>query len=91
MSEWCQTVAENFDTLTYGEKRLALDGSGVKVQIWRPGATNVKGESYPRWQISLDPMLPLSSGWRPASETAFAPLPAHLVSGTSCGGGRSPG
>jgi site-specific DNA recombinase len=90
LSEWCQTVATNLDGLTYAEKRLALEGLGVKVRIWRPGAMNEHGKSYPRWQITLDPMLPLSSGSRPASETAFAPLPVRLVSGTACGGASSP-
>ena len=40
LSEWCQTVAANLGTLTYNEKRLALDGLGVTVRVWRPGATN---------------------------------------------------
>ena len=91
LTEWCQTVAANLDALTYDEKRLALDGLGVMVRVWRPGATNEQGESYPRWQIALDPMLPLSSGSRPASETAFAPLPVRLVSGTAYAGASSQG
>ena len=90
LSEWCQTVASNLDALTYAEKRLALDGLGVKVRIWRPGATDEQGNPYPRWQITLDPVLPLSSGSPPASETAYAPLPARLVTGSACAGARSP-
>jgi hypothetical protein len=54
LSEWYQTVSANLDALRYNEKRLALNGLGVKVQIWRLGATNEQSESYPRWQIILN-------------------------------------
>jgi hypothetical protein len=91
LDEWCQTVAANLDALTYDEKRRALDGLGVTVEIWRPGATNEQGEPYPRRQIALDPMLPLSSGSRPASGTSCAPLPARRRRGSACGDARSPG
>ena len=62
LSEWCQTVTANLDVLTYDEKRLALEGLGVRVQIWRPATTDEQGNPYPRWQIVLDPVLPLRSG-----------------------------
>ena len=39
LSQWCQTVATNLDTLTYDERRLALSGLGVTVRLCRPGAS----------------------------------------------------
>jgi site-specific DNA recombinase len=69
LREWCQTVAANLDALTYDERRLALGGLGVTVQIWRPGSTDERGKPFPRWQIELDPTLVAS--------------PAQIVSGTA--------
>src|SRR5215217_3417280 len=69
LSEWCQRVAANLDALTYDERRLALDGLGVAVEIWRPGSTDEQGKPYPRWQIWLNPALVAS--------------PTQIVSGTA--------
>ncbi|CAA9293540.1 MAG: site-specific recombinases [uncultured Chloroflexi bacterium] len=41
---WCRTVATNLATLTYAEKRLALDALGVAVKLWRSDHT-------PRYEV----------------------------------------
>ena len=48
LSAWCERVSANRDGLSYNEKRLALDALGVTVSIWRPGATDDQGKTYPR-------------------------------------------
>ena len=70
LTEWCQSVASNIDTLTYAERRMALSGLGVSVRIWKPNTLNEQGQPNPRWRIDLAP--------------AFGPSPAHLVLGTAC-------
>jgi site-specific DNA recombinase len=60
MSEWCQTVAMNLDALTYNEKRLALDGLGVKVQVWRPGAMDEQGSRTPDGRSASIPCFRLA-------------------------------
>lgn len=44
ITQWCRTVAGNLGTLSYQEKRLALDALGVQVQLWRVDHT-------PRYEI----------------------------------------
>ena len=51
--EWCSRVGANLDTLTYDERRLALDALGVKVRVYRSGATDGAGEPLPRWSLTL--------------------------------------
>jgi site-specific DNA recombinase len=55
LAAWCQTVAANLDTLTYGERRLALTALGVQVRVWRLGATGSDGAPLPRWEITMKP------------------------------------
>ena len=43
LTAWCQNVSRKLDTLTYDEKRLALDALGVTVKVWAKGHN-------PRWE-----------------------------------------
>ena len=52
---WCRTVATNLTTLTYGEKRLALDALGVEVKVWR-------ADHSPRYEIRASMPLDTPSG-----------------------------
>jgi site-specific DNA recombinase len=56
LSEWCSRVGTNLDTLTYDERRLALDALGVKVRVYRNGATDEAREPLPRWTLMLTPV-----------------------------------
>jgi site-specific DNA recombinase len=47
VAAWCRTVAANLETLTYAEKRLALDALGVRVRLWRKG-------HEPRYEITAN-------------------------------------
>jgi hypothetical protein len=38
LADWCSRVGANLDTLSYAEKRLALEALGAKVSIYRNGA-----------------------------------------------------
>ena len=58
LEAWAETVAANLGTLTYDEKRLALDALGVKVRTYRIGTVDETGKPYPRWVVSIDPRLP---------------------------------
>jgi site-specific DNA recombinase len=60
LSDWCQTVAATLDSLSYDEKRLALDALGVQVRIYRPNAADEAGEPLPRWEVMLRPASPTS-------------------------------
>jgi site-specific DNA recombinase len=55
LEDWCQTVSENLDGLTYDERRMALDALGVRVAIYRPGAVDSTGQALPRWVMTIDP------------------------------------
>ena len=44
VQQWCSTVAANIRTLTYAEKRIALDALGVEVRVWR-------ADHEPRYEI----------------------------------------
>lgn len=55
---WAETVAANLDTLTYDEKRLALDALGVRVRSYRIGTVDETGRPYPRWAVSINPTTP---------------------------------
>jgi site-specific DNA recombinase len=55
LTEWCQTVSVNLDTLSYDEKRLALDALGVRVEVWRLSTRNEAGNENPRWAMMMSP------------------------------------
>jgi hypothetical protein len=46
----------NLDTLSYDERRLALDALGVNVRVYRSGATDEAGAPLPRWSLTLNPV-----------------------------------
>jgi site-specific DNA recombinase len=54
LTAWCARVNANLDTLTYEEKRLALEALGVKVHIFRQGTLNSEGIPNPRWTLTLN-------------------------------------
>ena len=56
LSAWCSRVNANLDTLSYAEKRTALEALGVKVQIYRQGTADNEGNPYPRWALTLAPV-----------------------------------
>jgi hypothetical protein len=55
LAQWCARVEANLDTMSYEEKRLALDALGVKVSVYKRGATDADGNSLPRWDITMRP------------------------------------
>ena len=55
LSEWCQTVAGNLDSLTYDDRRLALATLGVRVHVHCTGSVTEQGRPLPRWIITGDP------------------------------------
>lgn len=61
LGAWCETVAANLDTLTYEEKRVALDALGVEVRVWREGAADADGNPLPRWEMTIDPASPAAT------------------------------
>jgi site-specific DNA recombinase len=58
LAEWCRTVSSNLNSLTVGEKRLALEALGVTVQVWRGDAVSDDGGKLPRWELTLQPTPP---------------------------------
>jgi site-specific DNA recombinase len=50
---WCRNVASRLGTLTYEQKRLALDALDIRVLVWRPG-------HRPRYEILG--RIPLGAG-----------------------------
>lgn len=50
LQEWCRDVGARLGTLTYAEKRIALEALGVEARVWRAGHT-------PRFEITM--RLPL--------------------------------
>lgn len=52
LEDWCRTVGENLLTLTYAEKRLAMEELGVRVRVW---GQKHQGEAGERWLIDVDP------------------------------------
>jgi hypothetical protein len=60
LGEWCQRVGANLDLMSYDEKRLALEALGVKVHIYRNGATDEDGTPRPRWEVTMRPLAPTS-------------------------------
>jgi site-specific DNA recombinase len=61
LTEWCATVNANLESLTYDEKRVAMDALGVQVHVWREGAVDETGTPLPRWELALAPDLSNSS------------------------------
>ena len=59
LTDWCSLVGANLDTLSYDEKRLALEALGVTVRIYRPSATDEAGKPLPRWEVLLRPASPI--------------------------------
>jgi site-specific DNA recombinase len=58
LTEWCRTVSSNLNSLTIGEKRLALEALGATVQVWRGDAVSGDGLKLPRWELTLQPTPP---------------------------------
>ncbi|MBW3634743.1 MAG: hypothetical protein KY456_17120, partial [Chloroflexi bacterium] len=56
LEAWCETVSMNLNTLSYAEKRLALDALGVEVRVFRLGAVDAEGNPLPRWEMRLNPV-----------------------------------
>jgi site-specific DNA recombinase len=56
LSEWCSRVNANLESLTYDERRMALDALGVHVHVYRPGTTDDGGNPYPRWVLTMNPI-----------------------------------
>lgn len=65
---WCRAYAESIGTLTYDEKRLALDGLGVTVKVWR-------ADHEPRYQITAS--IPLDRG--AVNETSWGSIHNHGI------------
>lgn len=55
LADWCATVAQNLDSLTYDEKRRALEAFGVQVHVWREDAVRDDGTPQDRWQLTMQP------------------------------------
>ena len=58
LADWCSRVGANLGTLSYAEKRLALQALGAKVSIYRKGARDEAGNVLPRWELALRPLSP---------------------------------
>jgi hypothetical protein len=58
LTDWCGRVSENLETLTYDERRTALDALGVKVRAYRKGSVDEAGNPYPRWEMTMNPLSP---------------------------------
>jgi site-specific DNA recombinase len=58
LTDWCALVGTNLDSLSYDEKRLALDALGVQVRVYRPNATDETGAPLPRWEVMIRPASP---------------------------------
>jgi site-specific DNA recombinase len=56
LSEWCSRVHANLDTLSYDEKRMAMEALGVNVRVYRPGTTDAEGRPYARWVLTVAPV-----------------------------------
>ena len=56
LAHWCSRVGANLETLSYAEKRLALEALGAKVTIYRNGACDEAGRPLPRWDLTLRPL-----------------------------------
>jgi site-specific DNA recombinase len=49
LAAWCGRVAGNLPTLTYQQKRMALEALGVLVKVYR-------ADHDPRWEITMTPV-----------------------------------
>jgi site-specific DNA recombinase len=58
LTEWCSRVGANLDTLTYDERRMAIDALGVQVRAYRKGSVDDAGNPYPRWEMTMNPIIP---------------------------------
>jgi hypothetical protein len=58
LTEWCSRVGANLDTLTYDERRMAIDALGVQVRAYRKGSVDGAGNPYPRWEMTMNPIIP---------------------------------
>ncbi len=48
---WAERVVANLDTLTYDERRTALDALGVAVEVYQ-----VNDQQHPRWRVTMRPV-----------------------------------
>ena len=58
LTEWCSRVGANLNTLSYDERRMAIDALGVQVRAYRKGSLDAAGNPYPRWQMTMNPVMP---------------------------------
>ena len=85
---WCQTWTTNLKTLTYQEKRLALDALGVEVRLWH-------ASHEPRYDIRAS--IPLdgiaarqterrkwTSSWTDSASCWSAPSPSSKSEANAC-------
>jgi site-specific DNA recombinase len=56
LTEWIATVSANLETLTYDERRIALEALGVRVRTHKPGATDEHGTPLDRWEVTMQPV-----------------------------------
>ncbi|MBA3451240.1 MAG: recombinase family protein, partial [Chloroflexia bacterium] len=56
LAAWCQHVSANLPTLTYADRRNALEAFGVQVRVWRPDATDENGAPRDRWSGTMQPI-----------------------------------
>lgn len=56
LADWCQRVSSNLTSLSYAERRDALEYLGLEVRVWRPGAVDEGGDPLPRWAARLHPI-----------------------------------
>jgi site-specific DNA recombinase len=55
LEAWCEAVAAKLGTLTYAQRRLALEALGVEARVWR-------ADVHPRYQITASiPLPPIAS------------------------------
>jgi hypothetical protein len=76
LSRWCQTVAENLDTLDYGGKRMALAALNTTATVWR-------ADHEPRYEIALS--FPLDGDIVEGSSTPFSTAIARSTPNRSMG------
>jgi site-specific DNA recombinase len=58
LTTWCSRVGANLDTLSYDERRMAIDALGVQVRAYRNGSLDETGNPYPRWEMTMNPISP---------------------------------
>jgi site-specific DNA recombinase len=79
LSDWCETVSENLDSLTYREKRLALEALGVEVRVWQHTGGQTDGTPTPRWSLMMNPGNPDSSTLLPSTCSTLESAPLLIL------------